>query len=84
MVAAAFITASQCTIRAAASSEGPANRNAKRKGVVSRAQNKPKSEEQAASIVFNSPATANGAPVLEKKETKAPSPSINIISPVSQ
>jgi hypothetical protein len=83
MVAAAFITASQCTIRASASSEGSGNRNSKRKGVVPRAQNKPKSEEPA-SIVFGNPAAANGAPVLEKTESKAPSPSVNIISPVSQ
>lgn len=80
---ATVFAASQCTVRAAASSEGPAKRNVKRKGVVSRAQNKPKSEEPA-SIVFNTPALTNGAPVLEKTETKAPSPSINIISPVSQ
>ena len=82
MVAAAF-AASKCTIRAAAPSEGPAKKSAKRKGVVSRAQNKPKSEEPA-SIVFGSPALSNGTPVLEKTESKAPSPSINIISPVSQ
>jgi hypothetical protein len=83
MIAAAFITASQCTVRAAASSEGTSNRKVKRKGVVSRAQNKPKSEEPA-SIVFGNPAAANGAPVLEKTESKSPTPSINIISPVSQ
>ncbi len=83
MFAATFTAASQCTVRAAASSEGTTKRSAKRKGVVSRAQNKPKSEEPA-SIVFGTPAAANGAPVLEKIESKAPSPSINIISPVSQ
>jgi hypothetical protein len=82
MFAATFTAASQCTVRAAASSEGSNKRNFKRKGVVSRAQNKPKSEEPA-SIVFGTPA-ANGAPVLEKIESKAPSPSVNIISPVSQ
>ena len=82
---AATFTAPQCTVSVVASSKHKNKRTPnKRAGVSTRAQRHPKSEEEA-SIIFSTPALSNGsASVIEATETKAPSPSIHIISPVSQ
>lgn len=72
----------RCTIRASASSDN-ASKGVNKRDVAPRAQKQPKSEEAAEqpNLVFS---LENGAPVLEKVETKVPSPAINVISPVSQ
>jgi hypothetical protein len=75
----------QCTIRASVSSDNAPKRVNKR-NVVSRAQKQPKSEETSSQASEPSPLLSleNGAAVLEETKTKAPSPAINVISPVSQ
>lgn len=79
-----FVTAfsrPQVTIRASASSDNAPQPAAKR-DVAPRAQKLPKSEETSAQpIVFS---LENGTAVLEETKTKAPSPAVNVISPVSQ
>lgn len=87
MSLAATFTAPQCSVSVVAASKSKGRKNAKRAGVSTRAQ-KPSKSEEVTSIVFPPPAALSNssapAPVIEETEVKAPSPSIHIISPVSQ
>lgn len=84
MAYSATFAAQQSSIRAQSTANQGIRRSSKRRASVPRAQ-KPQQSEEAGAVVFTTDSLSNsvGAAVIEKPETKTPSPSINVI-PVSR
>lgn len=77
----------ECNTRSFVASESRLSRPVQRRGVLvvhAKAENKKQQKKRVKTSAVSADASQNGVSLLEKTEVKAPSSSINVISPVSR